>query len=130
VDQERGFALIRAGIFFGPKTKQQKFAITFHDADFAADQMAFYVFGIVDEIGFAQRDGEDAAAGNSELQSASDGFYFRKLWHFSPDSSSYHIRTPGEDQRRHDTFSAGRLCFSGSEFGWVSDLAEWRRYHN
>src|SRR5262249_51653207 len=63
------------------KAKQHELAETFDRLDATTREMLFECNGIVDEIGFAETDGENAAAGNCRGQAASNGFDFGKFGH-------------------------------------------------
>jgi hypothetical protein len=63
------------------KTQQHELAEPFDGFDAATRKMLLEGNGIVDEIGFAEADGKNAAAGDRGGKSASDGFDFRKFGH-------------------------------------------------
>jgi hypothetical protein len=60
---------------------QHEFAEPLDTRDKLSGQVLFQIGRIIDEICFAKRDGDNSAPSNGHLESASDGFDFRKFWH-------------------------------------------------
>jgi len=73
------------------KAQKHELTIALDFFDSAARKILFEGSGIVDEIGFAERDGDNAAPGNGLLQSASYGFDFGKFWHLEVDTANYRM---------------------------------------
>jgi len=71
-----GNAILCAG-----KAHQHEFSKAFHALDELSRQVPLERGWIINEIGFAQRDGHDAPPGNGLLQATSERFHFRKFWH-------------------------------------------------
>lgn len=63
------------------EAKKHEFAVAVHSFNAAARQVLFERDGIVDEVGFAKADREDATAENSAAKAAGDSFDFWEFGH-------------------------------------------------
>ena len=64
------------------QSQKHEFAVTLNACDGLARKKLLQRARIIDEIGFPKPDGKNASAGDGFLQSARDGFNFRKFRHF------------------------------------------------
>jgi hypothetical protein len=65
----------------GREAKEHEFAVTLDSFNAAAGQVLFEGDGIVNEIGFAEADGENAAAEDRAAEATGDGFDFGEFGH-------------------------------------------------
>jgi len=75
-EESRGF--LGGGV---SEAEEHEFSVAFDAFDGAGGKVEFDFSGIIDEVGFAQRDREDAPSGNFALQAAGYGFDFGKFGH-------------------------------------------------